>query len=57
MQQVPRARLTDVSTQKHLEEGCRQIVDALDVTAGWVTNSPDIKNAFEGLAPDWRSSQ
>ena len=38
----------DAGRQEDLEEGRCEVVDALDVAAGWVSDGPDVEDAFKG---------
>lgn len=43
------AKLTDVSAQEDLEERSRKIIDSLNVSTRWMSQSPDIEYPFQGL--------
>lgn len=40
---------TDVGGQKHLVEGCHEVVDALHVPASGVPNGPDVQYSLQAL--------
>ena len=38
--------LTNICGEEHLEERGDKVIDTLDVSAGWMSNSPHVKYSF-----------